>query len=147
MNDAERRKLAFDFARDCAKQLITLSTAIVTLTITFSNGLLQTVSDWTWMILGLAWFTYFVSIGGGLLHLFAMTEALEPPPDQALVPASIRSPLSLRAALVQQVAFAVATALVIIFGIASVWDTDSAAPEPLAAIATSAASSVPAPSR
>jgi len=36
----ENQKKAFDFASDTTKQLITLSTAIVTLTVTFSKDII-----------------------------------------------------------------------------------------------------------
>jgi hypothetical protein len=41
MNPEERLKKAFDFSADLTKQLITLATAIITLTITFSKDFLR----------------------------------------------------------------------------------------------------------
>jgi len=74
----ERVKKAFDFASESTKQLITLSTAILTLTITFSNDVFQSVDAWTKELLTYAWIIYLLSILFGILTLLALTGTLDP---------------------------------------------------------------------
>lgn len=51
----EQRKLAFDFARETTKQLITLSTATIALTVTFSKDFLGTPDDFGRTLVVLSW--------------------------------------------------------------------------------------------
>jgi len=74
----ERVKKAFDFASDSTKQLITLSTAILALTITFNKDVLHNVSAGTRIILTCAWFVYLLSICLGISTLLALTGTLDP---------------------------------------------------------------------
>lgn len=72
-NFSERAKKAFDFAADTTKQLITISTAVITLTVTFSKNLYTgsiPVSLW------LSWAFYFISITAGIFTLLTLTGAL-----------------------------------------------------------------------
>ena len=53
----ENEKKAFDFAADVTKQLITLSTAIITITITFSKDIINLADSaaknyllWAWIL-------------------------------------------------------------------------------------------------
>jgi ketosteroid isomerase-like protein len=74
----EQVKKAFDFASDSTKQLITLSTAILTLTITFGKDVLQKVEGTTKENLTYCWVIYLVSIFFGILTLLALTGTLDP---------------------------------------------------------------------
>ena len=74
----EQVKKAFDFAADSTKQLITLSTAILTLTITFGKDVLQKVDSGTKQNLTYSWVVYLVSIFFGILTLLALTGTLDP---------------------------------------------------------------------
>jgi hypothetical protein len=60
---------AFDFAQDTTKQLITLATGVIALTITFLSDVIKTApaSSVTW--LHSAWVLYLVSIVFGILTL------------------------------------------------------------------------------
>lgn len=79
MTDMEEKvKKAFDFASDSTKQLITLSTAILTLTITFGKDVLQKVDASTKDNLTYAWIVYLVSIFFGIMTLLALTGTLDP---------------------------------------------------------------------
>jgi hypothetical protein len=70
----DREEKAFDFAQDIVKQIVTLSTAIITLTVTFLKDVLPKGTDTG--LLELAWFGYLVSIFFGLITLMAMTGRL-----------------------------------------------------------------------
>jgi hypothetical protein len=73
MDSTERQKLAFSTASDACKQVLTLTTAIVTITIAFAKDLVKdsTPGDQIW--LRTAWIAYSVSILAGILMLLAGT--------------------------------------------------------------------------
>ena len=74
----ENQKKAFDFASDVTKQLITLSTAIIVITITFSKDFMSTRNqDSLWYIF-IAWALFILSICFGILTLMALTGTLQP---------------------------------------------------------------------
>lgn len=80
MEEKERIKLSFSFAGDVVKQLIALSTAIVTLCVAltdklFSSEAVQSHSIWLLVALGL----FVLSILFGLLTMMAMTGTLGTP--------------------------------------------------------------------
>jgi hypothetical protein len=81
---SDRTKLAFDYARDSTKQLMTLATGVVALTVTFSKEFIGTASpdikcyvNWSWILL-------LISVGFGQFCLMALTGILgsqkQPPP-------------------------------------------------------------------
>jgi ketosteroid isomerase-like protein len=78
MNLDESTKKAFDLASDSTKQLITLSTGILALTITFGKDVYQGFPTATKDILMDAWIGYLVSIVFGIFVLFALTGTVEP---------------------------------------------------------------------
>lgn len=85
----DQRQKAFDFCSELTKQLLTLSTGIIAITVTFSKdvfGSMAATSN-SWMI-G-SWVSYVASILFGVWTLMALTGTLEPAPDQQ-VDASIR---------------------------------------------------------
>jgi hypothetical protein len=65
----EWRKQAFDFAADSTKQLITVATGVVTVTVLFSKDL---DSPARWLALA-AWALLIISIGLGLLGLLTLS--------------------------------------------------------------------------
>ncbi|MEI6142156.1 MAG: hypothetical protein WCP85_22975 [Mariniphaga sp.] len=74
----ENQKKAFDFAADTTKQLITIATAIITLTVTFSKDILggaenapKTLLIWTWAI-------FICSIIFGVMTMMSLTGTLQP---------------------------------------------------------------------
>ena len=69
---------AFEFAKDSTKQLITLSTGIVALTITFAKDILGGVPAGPRRLLFAAWVVYLISIICGRWTLLALTGSLEP---------------------------------------------------------------------
>jgi hypothetical protein len=83
MSEVNWKEKSFDFASEASRQLITLATGIVTLTVAFSGDVLAlskgNLRGWlTW-----AWIAFLVSIVFGLGHLLALTGQLgrEEDPD------------------------------------------------------------------
>lgn len=74
----ERIKKAFDFAADSSKQLITLSTGIVALTITFAKDILGGLGTGLRWMVALSWLGYLLSMLFGSWTLLALTGTLEP---------------------------------------------------------------------
>ena len=74
----ERLKKAFDFYADATKQLITLSTAIIALMITFAKEIVKTMPASGKIPLMLGLVVYLVSIWFGLGTLLNLTGQLEP---------------------------------------------------------------------
>jgi hypothetical protein len=69
--DLELAKKSFDVASEAVKQLITLSTAILTLTIAFAKDIIGYAKVQTWPF-AVSWICYLLSIISGLLYLLAM---------------------------------------------------------------------------
>lgn len=104
----EYQKKSFDFAADLTKQLITLSTSIVTVSLLFGDHFpkqsLLAVS---------AWLFYLVSTVFGLWTLMALTGTLAPlqlPPTNFNLKSNVRVPSALQIA-----SFAIAIVLTMIF--------------------------------
>jgi hypothetical protein len=77
MNDEnDKVKEQFEFAQDNAKQLITLSTTVIALTLTFFKDFVAGASDWSRGLMTIAWIVFLVSVIVGVFHLFALTGAL-----------------------------------------------------------------------
>jgi Ca2+/H+ antiporter len=74
----ENVKKAFDFAADATKQLITLSTAIIALTITFSKDIVGAANIGNSFSIFAAWILFILSIVFGILTLLALTGTLQP---------------------------------------------------------------------
>lgn len=125
-----RVQKAFEFASDSTKQLITLATGIVALTITFSKDILGGVDFGPRLLLMMAWSVYLVSIIFGVWTLLALTGSLEPMhsldkrPDASIWGKNVRLP-----SIIQIVTFLIATLLVVVFGIWSAGQVKEAKPE------------------
>ena len=104
---------AFDFAQECAKQLITLSTAILALTITFRADVVGAATGGRGLII-LAWALFLFSIIAGLITLACLAGHLEKPPKgtPSIYQAGIRIPAGS-----QMVLFALGMILTLIYGI------------------------------
>lgn len=115
----EMAKMAFQFCSEATKQLITLSTAIVTLSIAVSKDLFNGATHRARGFLRWAWVVYLLSILCGLLTLLAMTGSLGRAPRGAggeerwpsIYDWNVRG-----WALLQLATFVVATGLVVAFG-------------------------------
>jgi hypothetical protein len=116
MDSTERQKLAFSTASDACKQVLTLTTAIVTITIAFAKDLVKdsTPGDQIW--LRTAWIAYSVSILAGILMLLALTGTAGSPQSHARNEDTIyRSNVRLPAAI-QMISFAIGVVLTVAFG-------------------------------
>lgn len=118
MPDLDKRvEKAFDFAQETTKQLITLATGIIALTITFLTDVLETAPDGAGFLQA-AWVLYLVSIVFGMLTLMALTGNLERP-GQDRAPSIYRGNIVAFSAC-QVLAFSVAMILTLVFGFKAV---------------------------
>jgi hypothetical protein len=104
----EYQKKAFDFAADLTKQLITLSTSIVTVSLLFGDHFPRQSRLALW-----AWIVYLVSSLFGLWTLMALTGTLAPiktPPTDFDLGFNVRLPSSL-----QIISFGAALVVTIVF--------------------------------
>jgi hypothetical protein len=74
----ENQKKSFDFAADTTKQLITLATAIITLTVTFSKDIIGVGNDYPKTLLAWTWGVFIASLFFGIFALMALTGTLQP---------------------------------------------------------------------
>jgi hypothetical protein len=112
-------ELAFKSASDLAQQLITLSTSILALTITFTKDILKNPSQKSIASIKIAWLVYLLSIIFGIWTLMAVTGTLAPINHQDCNPklqimGNIRFPAAL-----QIISFIIGTALIIWYGFSS----------------------------
>ena len=70
--------LGFNFAKDLAIQLITLSTGLLALSVTFTKEILKTISGARALALRFSWGIHMFSILGGVWTLMALTGTLMP---------------------------------------------------------------------
>jgi hypothetical protein len=117
----EQRKKAFDFASDLTKQLITLATGILAITITFSKDIIKSplTPRSAIVMMMLAWVVYLLSIIFGLWNLMALTGELEPKGAASAEPTTKGANVFIPTVL-QIGSFLVATLMAIVFGIISV---------------------------
>ncbi len=109
-------KMAFEFASDLSKQLITLSTGIIALTITFAKDILGPTSKSGSRLLLFSWIGYLLSIVFGIWCLMALTGSLAP---MAMPDAKQGLRIDFNARLpsaCQILTFIVSTALAVAFG-------------------------------
>jgi hypothetical protein len=110
----EKTKKAFDFAQESSKQVISLSTGVIALSITFSKDFLQHVSSTARVFALWSWGAYLAAVLFGLWTLLALTGTLD---AKAGVPVSIRGWNVVLPASLQILAFVLGLVLSVIFGI------------------------------
>ncbi len=76
MDDALQK--AFDFAQDVTKQVLTLATGIIALTITFFQNFAVKAPDGAKTLMAWSWVLYIASVFFGLWTLLALTGTLQP---------------------------------------------------------------------
>lgn len=102
-----------DLAAELSKQLISLSTGILALSITFAKDIVGKIERRGVRLLGIAWIFYLLTIILALLHLSALTGALIPTqPEYSLKLANARV-----MATGQIIAFAIAMIFTFAFGL------------------------------
>jgi hypothetical protein len=115
----DRTKLAFASAAEAAKQVLTLTTAVITVTIAFGKDVVTDASPAEQRWLQLAWLLYAVSILAGSFTLLALTGSLGSSRHETEAsPTVYRSNIVLPAG-VQMIAFALGMALTIVFALAT----------------------------
>jgi hypothetical protein len=112
----EQRKKAFDFAQETSKQLITLATAIIGLTITFAKDFVGSVHGFPRLLAVLSWALLLASVAFGLLTLMALTGSLEPAAGGSTAP-SIRGSNVTAPAIAQVLLFFLGLSIAVLFGI------------------------------
>lgn len=123
----ERIKSAFDFASELTKQLITLATGTIALTVTFLKEIVHPANkaelyemqdNKMWLFA--AWILFLISIIAGLLTMMALTGTLEPKdkPSSAsiLYTPTVRGTNVTIPSIVQIVAFLLGIIFTAIFG-------------------------------
>jgi hypothetical protein len=102
---------SFSFAQDAVKQLITLSTAIVTVTVTVSTNFLKTHISGSTTLLVVAWIAFLMSIICGVFALLSMSGTLATSSKPNIYASNIRL-----FALLQLAAFVAGLGMTIWFG-------------------------------
>lgn len=74
----KNKEKAFDFAYETTKQLITLATAIITLTVTFSKDVIGSINQDLRLWLASTWAVFIISILLGILTMMSLTGTLDP---------------------------------------------------------------------
>lgn len=114
MDMDEQLKLGFEFAKDLHEQLITLSTAIIAVTITFLKDFGSGSRGRGFVCVKIAWIFFIVSIVFGVVSLMKIAGLLMPSVD-GLALTGIDS-WTRRLAGAQVIAFFLGTALLIVHG-------------------------------
>lgn len=105
---------AFDFAQESTKQILSLSTAILTLTIAFQKDIVGEAAGSDGWALKFAWFAYLISIICGLCTLMNLAGNLEKP--QHGTPSIYQGSIRLFSTL-QVVTFGAGAAFTLWFGV------------------------------
>ncbi len=113
MSFDDQRQKAFDYASDATKQLITLATAILGVSITFAKDIVGNTTAHR-PVLVAAWFVYVGSIVLGVVALLAMTGTLEPKSGTATP--SIRGKNVTLPSIGQIILFLAGTVLIVVYG-------------------------------
>src|SRR3954467_11698706 len=106
---------AFDFAQESAKQLLTLATGIVALTVTLLTTLAPHAPSTARTYLYVSWAAFVVSVAGGVATLMMLAGNLERP-NEGDEPSIYAGNIKLMA-MIQAVAFGAGLVLTVVFGI------------------------------
>ena len=119
----EQQKKAFDFASDVIKQLITLATGIIAITITFSKDIVGASMLTDSITIFISWGLFILSIICGILALLALTGTLDPltPSDPPTVPSVNSNSIKLFSAI-QILSFIAGLICTVVFGITAIND-------------------------
>ena len=116
----EELKKAFDFALETTKQLITLSTALIAISITFKSNF---SNEGNQMFLLFCWIALFISVFFGIITLMALTGTLEKSTEESKnqVKLSIYGKNVKRPSIVQIVFFLLGLLFLSIYGSQSIF--------------------------
>jgi len=113
----DRVAKAFDFAAELVKQLLTLATGLIAITVTFSKDVFATEGSHLSLWLLGSWVVLLISIGSGLMGLMALTGALDPMENSNAVP-SINAPNARFFIGLQSALFGVGLVCVVVYAFA-----------------------------
>ena len=108
-------ELAFTVASDVAKELITISTAVIAFSVTFAKDVAEGIKKGPRRILVASWVANLFSIGFGLLVLLLLTGILAPTSIAPKTPIEIDARVRV-VAFVQLLTFVVGLVLMAIYG-------------------------------
>lgn len=114
---SDQRKTAFTFASDQTKQLITLSTAIVTVTISLVDKVFKNPTTGEKWFIGVSWILYVVSIVLGLATLMGLTYSVSEDDEPSIQGGWVRLP-----AFSQTVLFLAATLAFVGYGVLALYN-------------------------
>jgi hypothetical protein len=115
----EIAKMGFLSAQQLAQQLITLSTGILALTITFTKDIVKATPKSPMWLLKLAWISFLSCIIFGVGAMSALTGGLVPLSSSGNKPSLTIAPNARVLAGFQDAAFLIGIVLVIIYGVMS----------------------------
>jgi hypothetical protein len=110
-----RQEKAFEFAAELCKQLITLSTALIGLTITFWKDVVGTNQVHAKWLAYWSWYAFLASALFGIWMLMALTGVLEPTNAAKRGPPSIRGLNVVLPSALQILSFLAGLALLVVF--------------------------------
>lgn len=119
---------AFQFASDLSKQLITVSSGILVLGVTFAKDILKKPTRRILLLLASSWSLYVLSILAGLWSLMSLTGDLAPRSD--LAPLKDIPDNARLSAGVQVLFFAAATVIFLVIGVYSLLRLRDGQPAP-----------------
>lgn len=106
---------AFDFASETTKQLITIASAILAVTVTFAKDMLNERTIHAAWALQFSWALYLISILFGIWTLMALTGSLEPNTEDSGKPTIRKKNVTIPSCL-QILVFLIAVLLSVIYG-------------------------------
>lgn len=112
----EESKKAFDFAADTVKQLITLATGIIAITITFSKDIIGASMLTNSTLIIISWALFICSILSGIIALMALTGTLQPMQNNTTATPNIYSKNVRNPTIAQIVLFFLGLIFTVIFG-------------------------------
>lgn len=113
----DRTEKAFDFAQETTKQVITLSTGIVALSVTFLKDVFGgSQTEFQVGLLITAWIAYLISIAAGIATLLSLTGSLGSSKEDS--PSIFGRTIQLMA-ITQLLLFVGATGLIVWYGVLS----------------------------
>ena len=112
----DSQEKAFDFAQELCKQLITLATGLIALTITFWKDIIGTDPVKAAWLAYYSWYALLASAFFGIWMLMALTGILEPIKPPAGYTPSIRNSSVVIPSILQIVTFVAGLVLLVVFG-------------------------------
>ncbi len=120
----DQTKQAFQSASDSFKQMITLSTGVLALEVTFLKDIVKDPPIIAYCVLGISWASFLFALLFGIAGLLAITGSLSKKSD--LSPSSVYANNIRMPAFIQIICFASGMIFTVIFGIILLWNKSHA---------------------